>query len=195
MEIIELTVISDQYSPGSNDISIGNFTLERIEDSQVDIKISFVKPDSISVSMTSPEDLQVTFLEPWIFKDLETEIEMTKSEYTMVIPPQMSEALAAQVEAFNKAVDKPITYVSQLTLALNLTLAYGLKYMWSMFNILQFMIFMGQWKINVDPFAQTLLDQLQKLALFEFIDPKPIKDEIIGFLAEYNIISEIDAEE
>ena len=37
---------------------------------------------------------------------------MTKSEYTMVIPPQMSEALAAQVEAFNKAVDKPITYVS-----------------------------------------------------------------------------------
>ena len=112
MEIIELTVISDQYSPGSNDISIGNFTLERIEDSQVDIKISFVKPDSISVSMTSPEDLQVTFLEPWIFKDLETEIEMTKSEYTMVIPPQMSEALAAQVEAFNKAVDKPITYVS-----------------------------------------------------------------------------------
>ena len=67
MEIIELTVISDQYSPGSNDISIGNFTLERIEDSQVDIKISFVKPDSISVSMTSPEDLQVTFLEPWIF--------------------------------------------------------------------------------------------------------------------------------
>ena len=57
------------------------------------------------------------------------------------------------------------------------------------------MIFMGQWKINVDPFAQTLLDQLQKLALFEFIDPKPIKDEIIGFLAEYNIINEIDTEE
>ena len=57
------------------------------------------------------------------------------------------------------------------------------------------MIFMGQWKINVDPFAQTLLDQLQKLALFEFIDPKPIKDEIIGFLAEYNIITDIDVEE
>ena len=50
--------------------------------------------------------------------------------------------------------------------------------MWSMFNVLQFLVFIGEWKINVDPFVETLLEQLKKLALFEFIDTKPIKDEI-----------------
>ena len=93
----------------------------------------------------------------------------------------MSLQLAEKVKALNKAVDKPITFVSQITLGINLALAYGLKHMWSMTSILQFVIFIGQWKINVDPFAKTLIDQLKKLALFEFVDTKPIKTEVKEF--------------
>ena len=46
---------------------------------------------------------------------------------------------------------------SQATLATNLALAYGLKYMWGLANMLQFIIFMDSWKINVDPFAKSLI--------------------------------------
>ena len=94
----------------------------------------------------------------------------------------MSLELAAKVQAFNEAVDKPLTLVSQVTLAVNISLAYGLKHMWSMMNILQFIIFMASFKINIDPFAKTLLEQLKKLALFEFIDTAPIKTAIKDFL-------------
>jgi len=102
----------------------------------------------------------------------------------------MSEELFAQVQAFNKAIDEPMTKLSQSTLAINLVLAYGLKYMWSMTNVLQFMIFIGKWKINVDPFASTLLVQLKKLALFEFIDTQPIKDYLKEFLLPITKTSE-----
>ena len=100
----------------------------------------------------------------------------------------MSEELFEQVLAFDEAIDKPITYVSQLTLVVNLALAYGIKYMWSLTNILQFMIFIGSWKINLDPFAQTLLAQLKKLALFEFIDTQPIKDQILEMILPDELI-------
>ena len=69
-----------------------------------------------------------------------------------------------------------------MSFAVNLVLAYGLKYMWSMANVLQFLIFISNWKINLDPFADTLLEQLKKLAFFEFVDTKPIKEEISKFL-------------
>ena len=67
---------------------------------------------------------------------------------------------------------------------MNLVLAYGLKFMWSMMNVLQFVIFAGEWKINLDPFAKTLTEQLKKLALFEFIDSEAainfVKENILG---------------
>ena len=69
-----------------------------------------------------------------------------------------------------------------MSFAVNLVLAYGLKYMWSMANVLQFLIFISNWKINLDPFANALFEQLKKLAFFEFVDTKPIKEEIAKFL-------------
>ena len=40
---------------------------------------------------------------------------------------------------------------------------------------------MASWKINIDPFANSLLEQLKKLALFEFIDTAPIKTALKNF--------------
>ena len=48
----------------------------------------------------------------------------------------MSLEVAEKVKALNEVVEKPMTFASQLTLGVNLALAYGLKHMWSMTNIL-----------------------------------------------------------
>jgi len=72
--------------------------------------------------------------------------------------------------------------VSTLALVLNLVLAYGIKYMWNMSSMLQFIIFMAAWRISLDPYAQKIIAQFKKLALFEFIDTQPFKDAIKDFL-------------
>ena len=63
-----------------------------------------------------------------------------------------------------------MTIFSTLQLASNVFLAYGLKYLWNMVNLLQFLVFFQYWQINIHPSAQLIIDQIRKLALFEFID-------------------------
>ena len=90
--------------------------------------------------MASPDSLLVTLEMPDIFVSAADEtmaLELEPGhEFAINIPSQMSLELAAKVEQFNKKIDKPITLVSQVTLVVNIALAYGLKHMWSMMNIL-----------------------------------------------------------
>lgn len=43
-------------------------------------------------------------------------------------------------------------------LILNLVLAFGLKYLWNMVNLLQFVVFMRIWQIPIPPKADTFLE-------------------------------------
>lgn len=55
--------------------------------------------------------------------------------------------------ALEESVEKPLKIFSQLQLVGNIFLAYGLKYLWNMVNLFQFLVFFRYWKINVDPTA------------------------------------------
>ena len=63
-----------------------------------------------------------------------------------------------------------MTIFTTIQLCSNFLLAYGLKYLWNMVNLLQFLVFFQYWKINVHPSAQLIITQIRKLALFEFLD-------------------------
>ena len=79
-----------------------------------------------------------------------------------------------QLEEIDQAIDRPLQSAVQFSLVINLFLGYGLKYMWKIANMLQFVIFFIHWQINISPEAEVIIKQMKKLALFEFIDRETV---------------------
>ena len=46
----------------------------------------------------------------------------------------------------------------------------GLKYLWNIMNLLQFLIFMLMWQVDLPRFTYVCLSELKSLALLEFLD-------------------------
>ena len=67
-------------------------------------------------------------------------------------------------------------------LAINLLLGAGLKLLWNMVTLLQFVVFMRKWLVLLPAPADIFLKKLKTLALFEFLPTKLIKDFIIDEL-------------
>ena len=63
--------------------------------------------------------------------------------------------------------------ISGGNIALNIVLSYGLKYLWNMVNLLQFLVFIEKWKFNLPYNAKAVLSYLRSLALMEFVDTAP----------------------
>ena len=58
----------------------------------------------------------------------------------------------------------------------------GLKYLWNMVNLLQFIIFMRTWLIGIPDFTDQWLLSLKTLALFEFLPTDAIKGWLMGLV-------------
>lgn len=57
------------------------------------------------------------------------------------LPPQVTLDEAAALDEMEESVDKPMKYLAILQIAGNLAMAVGLKYLWNMVNIFQFLVF------------------------------------------------------
>ena len=71
-------------------------------------------------------------------------------------------------------------------LVLNVILAVGLKYLWNMVNLLQFIVFMRYWGCTMPTETEIFLEALKTLALFEFLPTDQIDDTIKGWLGIEN---------
>lgn len=67
-------------------------------------------------------------------------------------------------------------------LVLNVILAVGLKYLWNMVNLLQFIVFMRNWGCTMPQETEIFLEALKTLALFEFLPTDQIDDTVMGWL-------------
>ena len=59
-------------------------------------------------------------------------------------------------------------------------LGYGLKYIWNIINVLQFIIYMLRWQIDLPSLTEKYIASLKMLVLFEFIPT----NEILGKIKE-----------
>ena len=73
------------------------------------------------------------------------------------------------LEQFKESVERPVVYFSALQLVLNLAIGAGLKHMWKVINVLQFVVFFLIWQINVPSEASIFIEQVRNLAFFEFV--------------------------
>ena len=65
---------------------------------------------------------------------------------------------------------KSLSTIAGGNVALNIVLSQGLKYLWNMINLLQFVVFLQQWKFNLPSNAASFLAYLKNLALMEVVD-------------------------
>ena len=62
---------------------------------------------------------------------------------------------------------------------MNLFLASGLRYLWKMVSLLQFMVYMRNWQVDIPSETDAFLKQLKALALLEFLPTDKIDNELI----------------
>lgn len=77
---------------------------------------------------------------------------------------------------------------------MNLFLAAGLKYMWNMVTLLQFVIFMRLWKVDMPVKTKTVLKSVKTLALFEFLPTEKLTDKIQSWF-DIDQLSDFDKKE
>ena len=92
--------------------------------------------------------------------------------FKVELPTQMTMEEYIALQELEAKVEGPTTIFSVLQLSTNLVMAYGLKFLWNMINLLQFLVFFQFWKINIHFTVNMIITQIRKLAIFEFIDTR-----------------------
>ena len=68
-------------------------------------------------------------------------------ELSTIVVPQMSPAKQEAIEVLKQALADSIGALSIGNLVMNIVLGMGMKYLWKMVNLLQFVVFMTAWQI------------------------------------------------
>ena len=68
-----------------------------------------------------------------------------------------------------EAVAEVLTAVGWSNFALQLLIAYGLKYLWNIVNIMQFAVYLPRWKLSYPQNVKSFLSAVKVIALMEFL--------------------------
>lgn len=93
---------------------------------------------------------------------------------TSIVPQLTAEEREALLQLSDNVASTMAT-ISLALIALQLIAAMGLKYLWNIMNLLQFLIFMQQWLIKLPNTSSIFLKELKSIALYEFIPMEEIK--------------------
>ena len=86
-----------------------------------------------------------------------------------IIPQYSIQEFEAKAAIAETACNGAKTF-SWVTFIITMCLGYGVKYLWKSINVLQFLIFMITWTINIPSNALIAFEALKMLALMEFLD-------------------------
>jgi hypothetical protein len=98
------------------------------------------------------------------------------------IPSQLSASEALKIQQLAAAAESGMNTIALVNLIVNIVLSFGLKYLWNFVNLLQFLVFIPRWKLNIPANALAILGQLKSIALMEFIPTKAITSTVSGWL-------------
>lgn len=88
-----------------------------------------------------------------------------------------------QLKQIAKNVSNSAATISWGLLALQFVLAFGLKYLWNIMNLLQFLIFMVLWPIRIPIVTKVVIREFRSIAFLEFIPTEWFKNEMRNLLS------------
>ena len=77
------------------------------------------------------------------------------------IPSQLSASEALKIKQLAAAAESGMNTIALVNLIVNIVLSFGLKYLWNFVNLLQFLVFIPRWKLNIPPNSLAILGQLK----------------------------------
>ena len=100
-------------------------------------------PEKISTTISEPDDLIIKFVESAIFVD-KADFSVLSENLTLTakLPPQMSEDEMLELSDLSTSVKSAMASITIGILILQVCLHFGLKYLWNIMNLVQFLIFM-----------------------------------------------------
>ena len=90
----------------------------------------------------------------------------------------MSESEFKKLKETAKTVADSVATFSWGLVALQVVLAFGLKHLWNIMNLLQFLCFMIMWQIRLPHTSRIIITELKSLAFMEFIPTEWFKQNI-----------------
>lgn len=149
----------------------------------MDIQISFQQPKVLATSPSDPEKIILEFYNGEIFMDKNDFDQLDlQFELNISITPQRTKEEEAELVTFAESIESSMEAFSIGNLILSLTLAFGLKYLWKMVSLLQFVVYMRIWLTNVPVKADIFIDSLRSMAFFEFLPQEEIGNAIMDWL-------------
>ena len=105
-----------------------------------------------------------------LFTDAQDSTQLSSNlTVTGKIPPQLNQVELIELEEMAKSVAAATVTCTISILIAQVFLHFGLKYLWNIMNLIQFLIFMQMWLISLPPYTRIFLSELKALALLEFI--------------------------
>ena len=155
--ILQVAVLPSGYEPVEL-LAIANYTIENYKEFQLMLQVNFENPNFISGSILEPDDLQVVFLKEMLFIDqINKKTVDPKLPIYKELPAQLTQLQAFEAAKLSESSKKTMGVISGGNIALNIVLSYGLKYLWNMVNLLQFLVFIEKWKFNLPYNAKAVL--------------------------------------
>ena len=137
----------------------------------------------LATSPSDPEKIILEFYNGEIFMDKNDFDQLDlQFELNISITPQRTKEEEAELVTFAESIESSMEAFSIGNLILSLTLAFGLKYLWKMVSLLQFVVYMRIWLTNVPVKADIFIDSLRSMAFFEFLPQEEIGNAIMDWL-------------
>ena len=109
-------------------------------------------------------------------------MEKNDSKLTVDIVPQVTQTEMKELVETADQVQDAVNAFTTFEIVLYTLMASGLKYLWNLINILQFLVFMQKWRVSIPYKTLIWLQTLKAIALFEFVPKKWFTDSISGLL-------------
>ena len=86
----------------------------------------------------------------------------------------MSMTKKVEMEEMQEQFEEVLNNFSLVVFIIQIFSSFGLKYLWNIMNLLQFLIYMQMWMIKLPPITQTFLKELKSIAFMDFIPKEDI---------------------
>ena len=183
-DVLQLSVESSYHDQDDPEISIEDYRLTRLTEKAMDVQIDFVYPKKITLNEVDPDFLSIQFKEEVLFID-KNDFTLLQDKLKLEFPirKQLEAEEQREIEELGDQLASSYAAFSIGNLGLNIFLSAGLKYLWGMIALLQFVLFMTTyWFMNMPQKPRKFLTELKSLALLEFIDTQGFESDLKDWL-------------
>ena len=143
------------------------------------IDFDFQSPNSISLDALAKDLLKVKVKDNSIFSSANFGVRIPlDTTLSQELEPQLTVEQQEEAAQLEGQLTSALVATSWTSVIIQFFLAYGLKYLWGIVNIMQFAVFLPMWTINYPTMVLAFLKAIKVIAFMEFLPTDWLTDGI-----------------